>query len=80
VKKAMLEAVQIMFVGVLCGLCLFAWNPAPAADGIEYIFISADGSKHYEIVINNADVWAFKSMHNANISMPLSHYEKLQGK
>ena len=78
-KKAIRDAAMCMLAGTIMGLSLLAWNPATAADGIEYIFIGADGVKHYEIVIDNADVWAFKSMHNATISMPLSHYETLAG-
>ena len=78
-KKTIIEAVWCMAAGTLMALSLLAWNPAPAADGIEYIFIGVDGVKRYEIVMNNSDVWRFKSMHKANIAMPLSHYVQLAG-
>lgn len=49
-------------------------------NGVEYIFITHDGKKHYEIVMAPSDMWAFKKLHNARTAMPLKHWEKMQRK
>ncbi len=46
-------------------------------NGIEYIFISLDGTKRYETCFGPAGVLCAKSMYDARLAVPLRHWNAL---
>ena len=45
-------------------------------NGVEYVFVLADGTERYEIVFERSDIYDFAEMHRAVIAMPLWKWEQ----